>query len=79
MKAKPPYLTNFLDPRRYILETLIRENSELKFHLMAAVSIRNGYPLHDLSRVIMNRKPTTLELVMIEINYPENLLLSWKY
>lgn len=37
-----PYLTNFLDPRQaYILETLIRENSELKFSFMAAMNMLN--------------------------------------
>ena len=68
-----PYLTNFLDPRQaYILETLIRENSELKF------SFYGGYEHAERCRCMIYPEyyePQTddFELVMIEINYPKKI------
>ena len=66
-----PYLTNFLDPRQaYILETLIRDNSELQF------SFYGGYEHAERCRCMIYPEyyePQTddFELVMIEINYPK--------
>ncbi|WP_159722086.1 YlmH family RNA-binding protein [Enterococcus sp. CSURQ0835] len=65
-----PYLTNFLDPRQaYILETLIRENSELQFKFYG------GYEQAERCRCLIYPEyyePTDadFELVMIEIKYP---------
>ena len=66
-----PYLTNFLDPRQaYIVETLIRENSELKF------SFYGGYEHAERCRCMIypdyyEPQIDDFELVMIEINYPQ--------
>ncbi|MGM0167303.1 S4 domain-containing protein [Enterococcus sp. AZ135] len=66
-----PYLTNFLDPRQaYILETMIRENSELKF------SFYGGYERAERCRCMIypdyyEPQIDDFELVMIEINYPQ--------
>lgn len=65
-----PYLTDFLDPRQaYILETLIRENSELRF------SFNGGYEAAERVRCLIYPdyyEPTNddFEITMFEINYP---------
>ena len=51
-----PYLTDFLDPRQaYILETLIRQNSDLSFTFMVVMSKQNENAL-DLSSVLHTRR-----------------------
>lgn len=66
-----PYLTNFLDPRQaYILETLTRENSDLKFMFFG------GYEQAERCRCMIYPeyfKPTKddFEIIMIEIKYPQ--------
>lgn len=65
-----PFLTDFLDPRQaYILETLIRENSELRF------SFNGGYQVAERVRCLIypdyyEPTPEDFEVKMYEINYP---------
>lgn len=65
-----PYLTNFLDPRQaYILETLVRENSELKY------SMYGGYEQAERCRCMIypeyyQPELDDFETVMVEIKYP---------
>nr|WP_246601391.1 RNA-binding protein [Enterococcus alishanensis] len=65
-----PYLTSFLDPRQtYILETLIKENSELKY------SFYGGYETAERLRAMIYPEyyePTIddFEIMMVEVKYP---------
>ncbi|WP_071130830.1 YlmH family RNA-binding protein [Enterococcus timonensis] len=65
-----PYLTDFLDPRQmYILETLIRQNSELSY------SFNGGYRLAERARCLIYPEYFTpsdedYNLTLIEIVYP---------
>ena len=66
-----PYLTNFLDPRQaYILETLTRENSDLKFMFFG------GYEQAERCRCMIYPKyfepsKDDFEIITIEIKYPQ--------
>ena len=66
-----PYLTDFLDPRQaYIVETLIRQTSELEFRFYG------GYEQAERVRCLIYPDyytPTTEEfdIVLFEINYPK--------
>lgn len=66
-----PYLTDFLDPRQaYILETLIRESSELAF------TFYGGYEQAERIRCLIYPdyyQPTDsdFEIKMVEVNYPQ--------
>lgn len=66
-----PYLTEFLDPRQaYILETLVRQESDLKFQFWG------GYEAAERRRCIIYPEyyqPTQedFELALFEVNYPK--------
>ncbi len=66
-----PYLTDFLDPRQaYIVETLIRQTSDLEFRFYG------GYEQAERVRCLIYPDyytPTTEEfdIVLFEINYPK--------
>ena len=65
-----PYLTDFLDPRQaYILETLIRQNSELQFHFYG------GYTQAERTRCLIypsyyQPEMSDFEIELFEIIYP---------
>ena len=66
-----PYLTEFLDPRQaYILETLVRQESDLKFQFWG------GYETAERRRCMIYPEyyePTQedFELSLFEVNYPQ--------
>ncbi|EOH87822.1 RNA-binding protein [Enterococcus pallens] len=66
-----PYLTSFLDPRQaYILETLTRENSDLKFMFFG------GYEQAERCRCMIypeyfEPSKDDFEIITIEIKYPQ--------
>lgn len=65
-----PYLTDFLDPRQaYIVETLVRQNSDLKFQFFG------GYENAERRRCLIfpdyfEPVEEDFEIDMLEINYP---------
>lgn len=69
-----PYLTEFLDPRQaYILETIVRQQSDLKFE------VYGGYEQAERTRCMIfpdYYTPTQEEfdIVLFEINYPEKFM-----
>ncbi|MDH6364451.1 RNA-binding protein YlmH [Enterococcus sp. PF1-24] len=66
-----PYLTDFLDPRQaYIVETLVRQMSELKFQFYG------GYPEAERSRCLIfpdyyQATEADFEIVSYEVMYPQ--------
>ncbi len=66
-----PYLTDFLDPRQaYILETLIRQNSDLSFTFFMVVMSKQNEKRRLIYPAYYIPEETDFGVVLFEIIYP---------